>query len=409
MMLRSICLALFGGLLTACGETSDPPTRPAVVADVIEAAETEAPKPELIYDGDLQSFVREARLANDIIGYGAVIASSSGLEQVAVSGLHRADGSDLVQDSDAWHIGSNTKALTALLYARLVADDKAEWGATLPDLFPDLAADMDPAWSNITIEDLLAHRSGIGQVGGLWLLARRSDENTPQQQRLATVTERLANPPQGTPGKFEYSNLGYIAAGAAIEEMLSKAAGKPVSWDEAIEAIVFAAAPDEAARTGWGTGPPLDGLQGHHKTLLKGMQPVGTGIAADNPEALSPAGTLHVPLASHALLLTEFLKTRPDFLPLDMREKLWTPYPDDSSTYALGWGIYDDPDYGRLWTHNGSNTMWLSTVVIAPDLDRVIILNANQHTRDIAALNWSAALELLRHAKLERDAQLGLK
>ena len=350
----------------------------------------------------LNEQIKTAHTRNDLIAIGAVYATSDGIQAVAVTGSRRNDYEDPVQLTDAWHLGSNTKALTALLYARLVDQGKAEWSASLPDLFPDLASAMSPEWTNVTIKDLFAHNSGVGQLNGLWLIARRSDETTPSQQRTETARTTLSAPPTGTYGRFEYSNLNYIIAGAAIERILSEDSDHPVSWEEGMQALIFAALPDQRTREGWGFGPPTSGLEGHRKNLLQQLKPIGTGPTADNPVALGPAGTLHAPLEAYALFATEFLRGDSTLIPAATREILWTPYPNPNSTYAMGWGVLDHPEYGRIYTHNGSNTMWLSSIMIAPDLDLVAIVNLNQFDPNLMSVSQTILAEILKKVSADQ-------
>lgn len=290
---------------------------------------------------------------------------------IAVSGSTAKGTGEPVAPGDAWHIGSNSKALTALLYARLVEDGQAKWGATLPELFPGMAGDMDPAWRDITIEDLFAHRSGIGQLGAIWLIARHNDKASLPQQRLETVRSRLRKPPEGEPGEYEYSNVNYIVAGAAIEGILG------MSWEEAMAAYVFNADGSDWS-DGWGAGAPQTGLQGHKRGMFGGLKPAGRGPGADNPQALGPAGTLHVPLASHARLLLEFVDEDSAFITPGMRDHLLSPWPDERADYAMGWAVTEDDTLGRIYLHNGSNTMWLSRVALIPSLNAAIIVNASE-------------------------------
>src|SRR5579875_3455190 len=89
---------------------------------------------------------------------GYAVIDATGVTALEVAGRRRINAPDAVTRDDLWHIGSNTKAMTAALYAKLVEQGRAKWGAKLPALFPDLA--VEPAWTNTTIEDLLAHRAG---------------------------------------------------------------------------------------------------------------------------------------------------------------------------------------------------------------------------------------------------------
>ena len=330
---------------------------------------------------DLQAEVDRVRTEYDLVGLGAVIATSKdGIVAVAVSGDRVSGKDDPVRITDSWHIGSNTKMLTALLYARLVEAGHARWGATLPDLFPALAADMDAGWKDVTIEDLLSHRSGAAANASLgWMLAAKQDKRPLDEQRAELARVVLSRPPTGTRGEFFYSNLGYIIAGAAIEQI---AAGLPALEGEPYEALlrelVIGKGPKGAAE-GFGFGPPPRGPEGHAPGLFgRGLKAQGRSVAADNPAALGPAGTVHYSLRGHALMLLSFLDG-PRALPAPIRKKLMAPYPDAKSGYALGLGLKEDGPAGRIYMHAGSNTIWLSQVVLLPARGTVIIVNTNQY------------------------------
>lgn len=369
-------LAVLGLSLTAACAPSAPHD-PAPPASAIS--------PDEIATDGLQGWVQSARSQNNVIALGAVVASKDGILDIAVDGIRVHNTDDSVQPEDHWHLGSNTKALTALLYAQLVRQEIAAWETPVADLFPEFANEIDPAWQEITIEDLFAHRSGMRQLSGLWLNARHRDDRPIPEQRLETARSILSAPPSTDPKVFDYNNLNYIVAGAAIEGMLQAHEDLPNSWEAAMQVMVFDALPNEADRSGFGFGPPQDGLQGHRTTLGTFTNAMGRGKNADNPMALGPAGTLNATLQAHAQLALEFLKDDSALIPVSMREKLFSPHPDSDSGYAMGWGIYDDPQHGRLFMHSGSNTMWTSRIVIAPALDRVVIVNANQFTESAQA------------------------
>ena len=353
----------------------------------------------------LQDFVSRAHAEHNLIALGAVVASSEGIIDIAVAGLRAKDSADPVQVADKWHLGSNTKALTALLYAKLVERDLAHWGATLVELFPDLAEDMDPAWRDMPIEDLFSHRTGMKQMGGFWLNARRNDDRSISDQRAIAARDVLTQPPSKPTGDFDYNNLNYIVAGAAIEVILRSQPDLPDTWEAAMQVVLFDALEGEALQSGFGFGPPLTGLEGHRTILGTFPRAVGRGKSADNPMVLGPAGTSHATLESHAALALEFLKPDSEIIPASIREKLFAPHPDESSDYAMGWGLYHDPKYGDLVLHSGSNTMWTSRIIIAPDLDRVVIVNANLFNDDAQAAIRSVSLEILDLALLEQTPQ----
>lgn len=331
---------------------------------------TASSETDRVNSGQLGSILDTARAEYGLVGLGAVIATpEDGIVALAVSGDRRRGG-DPIEAGDAWHIGSNTKMLTALAWARLVDSDSARWGMTLAEIFD--GEDLHPGWRDVTIEDLLSHRSGAAPNPGMgWTLGAVMRPGAAHPQRASLVAATLRKAPAGERGTFTYSNLGYIIAGRAIE---LQAGGE--TYEQVMERLVIGLAPDGVAE-GFGFGPPERGIQGHKRGLFGGMSPVGTGPEADNPAAFASAGTAHASLRGHALLLLPFLEGA-DALPAAMRSKLMTPYPDTSSDYGLGWGVQTAKDGSKVYLHAGSNTMWLSQVVLMPDPGVVIIINTNQ-------------------------------
>lgn len=300
---------------------------------------------------------------------GVAIVGPEGVLAIHTQGLRTARGSDNVTQSDMWHLGSCTKAMTALLYADLVEQGKTSWGATIPDLFPDIADQIDASWTDTTVEDLLDHTSGVGDINLKWLLARRSDERPITEQRYEDAVRTFSAPPKGNPDTFEYSNLNYILVGAAIERITEQ------SWEEAFREHKPGQLMGES---GWGFGPPQGDNPIGHKKLLGFFLPVGQNWnKADNPAALGPAGTVHASLESWAGFVSAFLKSS-DKLSEETKKHL-TSIHQQGGDYALGWGrhtIGDDIVIG----HSGSNTMWFSDVLIIPAKDRAILVVTNSAT-----------------------------
>ena len=60
-----------------------------------------------------------------------------------------------------YHIGSNTKAFTGFLAAKIVEDNLIKWDTKFFDLYPELKNESDSTYYNITLEELLSHRARI--------------------------------------------------------------------------------------------------------------------------------------------------------------------------------------------------------------------------------------------------------
>lgn len=83
----------------------------------------------------LEQLMQQHRL----VALGAIISDSKYRNFLYISGNRTVEGDSPVHANDAWHIGSNTKALTALLFARLVDMGLADWETPIADYFPFIA------------------------------------------------------------------------------------------------------------------------------------------------------------------------------------------------------------------------------------------------------------------------------
>jgi CubicO group peptidase (beta-lactamase class C family) len=93
-------------------------------------------------------------LAAAVVKSGSIIASGA-------VGTRRAGTVTPVTINDRFHIGSDTKAMTALIAAMLVEGGNIRWSSTVGEVFPELAATMAAEVENVTLEQLLSHTSGI--------------------------------------------------------------------------------------------------------------------------------------------------------------------------------------------------------------------------------------------------------
>ncbi len=268
-----------------------------------------------------------ARLA-DVAGPGAVVAIWTPEGQVIEVAGTRQRGGDPVQPGDAWHIGSLTKSMTATLAARLVEQGAITWGTPVDALLPDAGA----AWADVTLTELLHHRSGMAANLPRWRAALRPG-------RAAYLAHMLASTPAGPRGEFLYSNAGYVVAGAMLE-----AAGG-ADYETLLARHVFAPLGMENV----GFGAPAD-IWGHDP------DPVAPGWRADNLPAMSAAGRVHLPPEAMLRYLAAHASQDVGFLP----DAAWDMLHEPEGDYAMGWAVGE----GGL-THAGSNTLWFARMWIA--------------------------------------------
>lgn len=338
--------------------------------------------------------IGEVLAGTPVPALGYAVVTPDGLAALEVAGLRVRGGEAVVSPADKWHLGSNTKAMTAALYARLVEAGRARWGATLTELFPDLT--LDAGWTGVTVEDLMRHRAGLtdaGLIDGAWLNGSRADPRPLPEQRTDFAAKALGAPPKGARGAFAYANANYIVAGAAIERLVGGA------WEDAMQAEVFG--PLGMASAGFGA-PRGEQPWGHTPGLVGGVASMARdpdGVA-DNPAALGPAGTVHASLEDYARFIRLFLTDGGGFLTPDSVARLTSPGGTTAPAYALGWGVNAGAEWARgpMLGHEGSNTMWHAVAMVAPGRGLGIVTVANMGGPGGAAAQALARRLVERHA-----------
>jgi CubicO group peptidase (beta-lactamase class C family) len=306
----------------------------------------------------------------------------------AAVGSRRLGGPADVTDADRFHLGSNGKAMTALLVAGLVDEGRLAWDASLPTLFPDVAPRLHPAWRGATLRDLLTHTSGLGENPNPAAWAGVAG-GTSRAQRAAVAAWALARAPAQARGTYRYSNLGYILAGAAAER----------AADGAYEALLVARvlAPLDITTAGFGAaGTPGRGDQplGHRTTWLVRRTAVEPGPAADNPPVFSPAGRVHMSVGDYGRFVQAVLRglrgQAGGVRATTVRSLVGMSAPSDRAEArytAAGWLATERAwAGGPAYTHAGSNTLHFAVAWLGPGRDVAALVLVNQGGRLVPAI-----------------------
>ncbi len=371
------------GLTTACATpttTATPPLRPAdtsAATDGTSSLNPVAPAPSRV-----GAVLESARAHHGVPALGAAIVRSAGVEVVEVSGVrHRRRGGAVTRE-ELWHLGSDTKAMTATLVAMLVEEaDDVSWDAPVTALFAGLDVDVDPAWREITLQMLLDHRGGLpANIDAITSASSRAGMD-PRAHRATMIATLLAAPPEGAPGIFAYSNVGYTMLGALLERR----------WDADFEALMASRLwrPLGMARCGFG-GPGEGNARGH-------VGGVAQGAAFDNPPIIAPAGTAHCSLEAWAAFVGLHLRAargESELLSAPSFAHLHTP--QEGETYAGGWIVVEREGDGRILTHDGSNTAWYAHAVLVPAHDLAVLVTSNAGLPDGQAAVMEAAEAILK-------------
>lgn len=300
---------------------------------------------------------------------GAIVTDDSILDAQAV-GCRRYGGVENVTVNDQFHLGSNTKAITAVLLGVLVDQGLVSWDSKLPSIFPESAGTMRDEYRSVTLRNVLSHSAGFMRDPALGL-----HTSTPKEQRAEVVAWALSQPPAVPVGQYLYSNLGFIIAGAIAEKFTNR----PYE-DLLIERVL-----QPLGITSAGFGPMgTPGLEDEPLQHTNSHAPIEPTPSADNQPIYSPAGRLHLSIADWARYARWVLAAEAGHQTLLRPETARALTTGVVSTggggyYAFGWGVWNATwAGGKALTHSGSNTLNYSEAALAPNRRFGVIVATNQ-------------------------------
>jgi CubicO group peptidase (beta-lactamase class C family) len=334
-------------------------------------------------------------------------------------------GSPAPVDADTrFGIASNTKAFTATLVAMLVEEGKLAWDAPVVRYLPEFALSDPYVTREITVRDLLVHRSGLGLGAGDLMLWPTSTYDR------AEIVRRLRDIPLATSFRsaYAYDNVLYLVAGQLIERVTGQ------KWEDVVQARILG----PVGMTGSGvrrTDATRGGdLATPHARVDGRVRPV----APDTTDNTNPAAGIH----STANDMARWMITQLDsgrapngttrlFSPTSARE-LWTlvtPIKPPASApagmehlrprfrgYALGFNVRDYRGEFML-QHSGGLGGNVSLVTMLPDQRLGVAVLTNQESSSaLYALTYQVLDHYLhapavdyvaRYAEIDRAARAG--
>jgi D-alanyl-D-alanine carboxypeptidase len=334
----------------------------------------------------INGLLEPIRVKHGLPAMTAAVFTTDGFYEQGTVGARKKGGEVKAHEQDLWHLGSNTKAMTATLAATFVAEGKLHWNDPVGKHFPEIGRSIDPALRTVTVADLLAHRGGL--VPNLpW--AELNKRNLVRARRDA-AKQLLTKKPASAVGEFEYSNAGYVVVGSILENL----GGKP--WEDLLQERIFKRLGiTTAGFGGTGTTGKIDQPWPH---LESGKPASMNGPLVDNAAILGPAGTVHMTARDWSRFLADQLKgaSGNGLLPAELYATIQSAHPA-TADYGLGWGTAKRPwAGGKAITHAGSNTMNMSVCWLALPRKFGVLVCTNQAGDAADKATDEAASELIQ-------------
>ena len=327
----------------------------------------------------------EARVENlrkdiGVPGMAIAIVENDQVTMAKGYGVKRLGSSDAVDADTIFPTGSTGKAFTVAALGILVDQGKIGWDDKVIDHLPGFQM-YDP-WvtREMSIRDLLVHRSGLGLGAGDLLFVPRTNLSRAESVRRL----RYIKPASSFRSGFAYDNVLYMVAGQLIEDVSGE------TWERfTADHVLKAAGMLHSTTDDEGHFAAVDRAQPHAR-MNGGLRGVGDQSVLNERDNLgsnaSPAGGLAVSANDMARWL--MIQLNGGALPGNGRlfsqaahDQMWTPLvlqpiaPRSGAlaptqpmfnTYALGWDVRDYRGAKIVW-HGGAVFGFLTAVVLIPE------------------------------------------
>src|SRR6266542_1490724 len=179
---------------------------------------------------DLDAYVTRAMSAFEVPGVSLAIVKDGKVVVAKGYGVRKLGEPAAVDARTLFGIASNTKLFTATALGLLVEERKIEWDAPVARYLPAFQM-WDPyVTRELTVRDLLVHRSGLGLGAGdlLWWPTSTYDRKE--------IARRLRFIPPATSFRsaYAYDNVLYLVAGELIEAVSGQ------SWENFVQSRILA-------------------------------------------------------------------------------------------------------------------------------------------------------------------------
>ncbi len=287
-----------------------------------------------------------------------------------------------VTERTLFAIGSATKSFTAAMAGILAAEGRLGWDDRVATHLPFFELADPYASHEVTVRDLLSHRTGVGGGDLLWASGEFDREEIVRRIRFVPQTWSFRS-------RFDYSNIMFIAAGQVV------AAAGGASWDSLVRSRILRPLGMTATTTtvrdlpaGGDVATPHDPIDGVPRPVAwRNMDNTvaGGGI---NSNVAEMARWLQLQLGNgefegRRLLSEAFIRESRTSQTVIRREGPWAMMTPDAHfmAYGLGW-IMSDYHGRQLLQHGGGIDGMSAMVGLMPEENAGIVvltnLNGNQ-------------------------------
>lgn len=318
----------------------------------------------------IDEVVEKAMKDASVPGAAVVIVKDGEVIYLKGFGVREKDKPEKVTPDTVFPIASCTKAFTATAIAMLADEDKLKWDDKVRDHLEYFRLSDELADRDVTLRDLLCHRTGMPRHDMLWAGLSTNGEEVIRRWGKGTPSTSFRS-------KWEYSNVPFTTAGV-IAGKIEKS-----DWASAIKTRLFKPLGMKRSSCTWKEGTAqADHATPHYYGFNKSISPIkwdeidhAGGAGCINSSARDLAAWLQFQLAGGKYdgkrLLTEktLAETHSPQMLVKPEGTFATYFPAKVTrftTYGLGWFVHDYRGFTCV-SHGGTLTGFRAQCMLVPE------------------------------------------
>ncbi len=341
------------------------------------SAQPREPFPEFVTA--FERYIAEV-VAPEVPGAAIAVVADGRVQLIKGYGVRQAGTGEPVTTDTVFRLASVSKTFAGTAAALLVQQEQLRWDTPVRDILDYVSFHDDSYTGQITLEDLLAHTTGLIPQAYTNLI----EDNVPYRD----VVERLRNVEFSCPPKrcFGYQNVVFSLAGDMIEARSGK------SYETFVTEQLFRPLDMNSASFG------LDALQASGNYAVPHVRRKGQWQSTNirqNYYNIPPAAGVNASINDMAKWLLANMGQRPDLLPatsLDALQAKRVPtrvarshygQPNElvKTWYGLGWRVFDAGERQHFVHHGGWVQGFRAEMVFNRELGIGMVFLTNAETR----------------------------
>jgi CubicO group peptidase (beta-lactamase class C family) len=330
----------------------------------------------------LESYIEQVRQDWKVPGVAIAIVKDDQVVFAKGYGLTKLGDSKPVTEKTVFAIASCTKAFTSAALALLTEEKYLHWDSRVVDYLDDFQLFDSTVTEQLTIRDLLSHRTGLKRADLVWY-------GTKHDRQEVIHRLRYIKPSWDFRTRYGYQNIMFLAAGEIIPKLIGE------SWDNFIRERFFIPLGMATTTTSVNDLRDFEDIAMPHIKVQGEVKPISwrnidnVGPAASiNSNVLEMAQWIRLHLgkgvyeqqqliSSHVL---EEMYQAQISIPLNSKSKF--DYPGASYlAYGLGWFLHDYHGY-QVVEHGGAIDGMSALVAMIPEKQLgIVILTNMEHSR----------------------------